>query len=190
MYQRPNRPAFVNPFQQQPIQYGSISAGAPQAGPLQPTAAQELTNMVKQRAMTGAVDKGAELAETGYRSFMNSALMNPAAAEAASTYGLGAKAALGSGSQAAMLAAQDAALGGSIAAAAPTATTAATTGAAGAGMGAGMAALGTAMPYIGAGLLAGKALGFFSKGGLVGPLSKASYASNGEKITADFYNKG
>jgi hypothetical protein len=42
---------------------------------------------------------------------------------------------------------------------------------AGAGMGAGMAALGTAVPYVGAGLLAGKALGLFNEGGMVGPLS-------------------
>jgi hypothetical protein len=40
----------------------------------------------------------------------------------------------------------------------------------GAGTG-GMAALGTAVPYIGAGLLAGKALGLFNEGGQVGPLS-------------------
>jgi len=44
-------------------------------------------------------------------------------------------------------------------------------GGAGAGMGAGMAALGTAVPYVGAGLLAGKALGLFNEGGMVGPLS-------------------
>jgi hypothetical protein len=37
--------------------------------------------------------------------------------------------------------------------------------------GAGMAALGTAVPYVGAGLLAGKALGLFNEGGMVGPLS-------------------
>ena len=37
--------------------------------------------------------------------------------------------------------------------------------------GGGMAAIGTAMPYVGAGLLAGKALGLFNQGGQVGPLS-------------------
>lgn len=45
---------------------------------------------------------------------------------------------------------------------------AAASGAAG-GMGAGMAALGTAMPWIGAGLVAGKALGLFADGGDVQP---------------------
>ena len=47
---------------------------------------------------------------------------------------------------------------------------------AGAGMGAGMAALGTAVPYVGAGLLAGKALGLFNQGGQVGPLSTQYHA--------------
>jgi len=45
----------------------------------------------------------------------------------------------------------------------------------GAGAGAGMAALGTAMPYVGAGLLAGKALGLFNEGGQVGPLNMQYY---------------
>lgn len=53
-------------------------------------------------------------------------------------------------------------------------TGAAGSGAAGAGM---MAGLGAAVPYIGAGLLAGKALGFFNDGGYVGPL----YAAQGNK---------
>lgn len=51
---------------------------------------------------------------------------------------------------------------------------------AGAGSGA-MASIGTAMPYVGAGLLAGKALGFFNEGGTVGPLS-TQYAADGDKI--------
>ena len=40
----------------------------------------------------------------------------------------------------------------------------------------GMAAIGTAVPYIGAGLLAGKALGLFNQGGQVGPLSTQYHA--------------
>ena len=54
-------------------------------------------------------------------------------------------------------------------------------GAGGAGL---MAGIGTAMPYIGAGLIAGKALGFFSQGGpvMAGPLSKIRYKSNGGKV--------
>lgn len=64
--------------------------------------------------------------------------------------------------------------------------TAAMSGAAGAGAG-GAAALGAAMPWVGAGLLAGKAFGLFSKGGSVdpsqltqdGPLYKAEGGDTG-----------
>jgi hypothetical protein len=45
-----------------------------------------------------------------------------------------------------------------------------------------MAGAGAAMPYLGAGLLAGKALGFFSQGGFVGPLAKVEYKSNGGEV--------
>ena len=58
-----------------------------------------------------------------------------------------------------------------------------------------MAGLGTAMPYIGMGLLAGKAFGLFSKGGpvyaqegqLVGPLAlrKIRYKQDGGKIEVE-----
>ena len=44
--------------------------------------------------------------------------------------------------------------------------------------GSAMAGLGTAVPYVGAGLLAGKALGLFNQGGQVGPLS-AQYHAEG-----------
>mgnify|MGYP000099375659 CR=1 FL=1 len=57
------------------------------------------------------------------------------------------------------------------------------------GMGAMMSGMGTAMPYVGMGLLAGKALGLFSQGGYVGPLSGVAYQSKGGKISASFYNK-
>lgn len=51
-----------------------------------------------------------------------------------------------------------------------------------AGMGgSAMAGIGTAMPYVGAGLLAGKALGFFNEGGTVGPLS-TQYAASGDRV--------
>jgi hypothetical protein len=59
-----------------------------------------------------------------------------------------------------------------------TAGTGAITGGAGAGA---MAGIGTAMPYVGAGILAGKALGFFNEGGQVGPLSP-QYASKGAGV--------
>jgi hypothetical protein len=65
---------------------------------------------------------------------------------------------------------------------------------AGAGSSAGlMAGLGTAMPYVGMGLLAGKALGFFNKGGLVGgPLckTKVSYKAKGGEVAEIEQNYG
>jgi hypothetical protein len=59
-----------------------------------------------------------------------------------------------------------------------------------AGMGgSAMAGVGTAMPYVGAGLLAGKALGFFNEGGTVGPLS-TQYAADGYQVPGSTeYNK-
>ena len=45
-----------------------------------------------------------------------------------------------------------------------------------------MAALGTAVPYVGAGLLAGKALGLFNQGGQVGPLSTQYHAEGGKPM--------
>lgn len=64
-------------------------------------------------------------------------------------------------------------------AAAPSAATAAgTTGA--------MAGLSAAIPYIGAGLIAGKAFGLFNKGGYVnGPLSKVRYKQHGGPIAEE-----
>lgn len=60
--------------------------------------------------------------------------------------------------------------------------------AAGGGLQAAMGAAGTAMPYVGIGLLGAKMLGLFSKGGYVGPLASIAYKSEGGKITANFYN--
>jgi len=57
--------------------------------------------------------------------------------------------------------------------------------AAGAGTGGAMAALGTAMPYVGMGLLAGKAFGLFSEGGEVTPpmsLKDAMNKAYGKKV--------
>ena len=70
---------------------------------------------------------------------------------------------------------------------------AAASGAAGAGGAGMMAGLGAAVPYVGMGLLAGKALGFFNNGGLVGgPLSatKVSYKAKGGEIATIEQNYG
>ena len=78
---------------------------------------------------------------------------------------------------------QAAGLATPVASAVTPAATAAGTGAATAG---GMAALGTAVPYIGAGLLAGKALWVFNKGGYVsGPLSMVRYKQSGGPINEE-----
>jgi hypothetical protein len=45
-----------------------------------------------------------------------------------------------------------------------------------------MGALGAAVPYIGMGLLAGKAFGLFSDGGYVGPLSSVKYKYGGGPV--------
>lgn len=74
-------------------------------------------------------------------------------------------------------------LAGSQAAAAGTT---AATGAAGAGM---MGAMGTAMPWLGAGLLGAKMLGLFSSGGLVGPLAGIKYKSNGGEVSDEYQVK-
>ena len=76
---------------------------------------------------------------------------------------------------------------GSSTAAAPAVASAAGQGAAGlasgAAAGGGMAALGAAVPYIGMGLLAGKAFGLFNRGGIVaGPLSGVKYKYSGGKV--------
>ena len=120
-----------------------------QAAPLAPQekgVVGQMGDMAKQRAMKGALDQG--------QSAIMGAIPSAGAANAAA---LAANpATMGMGGAEVALAGQ--AMGGAGAGA----------GLAGAG---GMAALGTAVPYVGAGLLAGKALGLFNEGGMVGPLS-------------------
>jgi len=86
------------------------------------------------------------------------------------------------GSQAAMLAAQNAGLEGAAGLTA-NALGAGTAGTAGAGA---MAGLGAAMPWIGAGLLGAKMFGLFSEGGLVGPLAGIKYKSMGGEVSDEF----
>lgn len=173
MYQRdPRKQQFIakSPFasQQPNVQTGfqQPQAMAPQQGMVG-----QFTDMAKQKAMTGALDKGTELAGQGATMAKNAIMSQiaPAAAPAATVGG--------------------APLTGALASSVTPAATGAATGAAAGGMGAGMAALGTAMPYIGAGLLAGKALGFFSQGGYVGPLASATYKSSGGKINNQYQMK-
>ena len=100
----------------------------------QPGMGQQMMDMAKQRAMSGALDAGQGAVASGIKSAL-----------------------------------------------APTVASGVESGAMlGAGTG-GMAALGTAVPYVGAGLLAGKALGLFNQGGQVGPLSTQYHAEGSKK---------
>lgn len=174
-----------------------------------PSAAKMMTDMVQQRAMTGAVDAGEtaviEGAKKGYGKLAGM-MATPAAPSAAQMSGLAelatasggglspgaAQAVLGSGQAAAPLVGQAAGmtgaqLAGTTGSALASGAGTAAAGAGGAGM---MAALGTAVPYIGAGLVAGKALGLFNKGGFVGPLSlesisKVKYKQHGGPVSEE-----
>jgi len=118
----------------------------------------QMGDMAKRRAMEGALDAGQEGIMKGIGS-----LAGPSAAQTAGLQAL-APAAGGLSPGASMAVMGNAGMAG-------------TTGAGLAGAG-GMAALGTAIPYVGAGFLAGKALGLFNQGGQVGPLS-AQYNAQG-----------
>jgi len=116
----------------------------------------QMANMAKQRAMSGALDAG----QKGITEGITSALAPSAGAANAAALAAN-PATMGMGGAEVALAGQT--LAPSVAG------------------GAGMAALGTAVPYIGAGLLAGKALGLFNEGGMVGPLS-TQYHADGYQV--------
>ena len=174
MYQRDQNKKKIGqstPYGYQPPQ--KTFQAQPVSAQPQANLGSQLTQMGAGMAMNKGMEAGIEAAtpyvKSGATQLMSALTPSAAAAAPAATVG-------------------GAPLTGALASSvAPAATTAATTGAATAGMGAGMAALGTAVPYIGAGLLAGKALGLFSEGGKV-------YAAEGEKVKmtpeqrASFYN--
>lgn len=172
MYQpNPNRrgPMGVMPADEtqalrpQPVQPASIRQD--------PTA----MDMMKQQAMSKVAQKGVEKGmETAAGMYEGSALQGGVNSLLAPLMGGGAAA--GTGSAAAGGAANAAAAGAAGAGAAGTA-------AAGAGLSGLMTAAGTAMPWLGAGLLGAKMLGLFSKGGLVGPLAGCKYKSNGGEVS-------
>lgn len=172
----------------------------PRQGPLyrpqpQPRAPQEkgiagqVMDTVTNKAVTKGVGYGEEKLTEGLSSMMAPSLTAPSTAQmttmsqmagmpSAAGAGLSpgaAQAVLGSGSSAAPLVAQAAGqTAGQLAATTGSQlATGAATNAAAAGAGTGlMATLGTAVPYIGAAMLAGKAFGLFNKGGYVnGPLA-------------------
>jgi hypothetical protein len=147
------------------IDYGkeALGFGTPTPGPLATPSATQMTALQSAAPMASApvapaatmgLSPGAAQAVLG-----SGSAAAPAVANAAGMTGTQL-----AGTTAAQLAGTGAATGAAGAAGA---------GAAGAGLAGGgaMAALGTAMPWIGAGLLAGKAFGLFNEGGMVGPLS-------------------
>ena len=148
----------------------------PQSMPTAPQAAQHapmspedpnFVDMVKQQAMGKlagkGVDKGMEMAapmmENAWAA-MKAPFMNSTAATGAMNAGV------------------DAGIANMM-----TGATGAATAGAGTGM---MAGLGTAMPWLGAGMLGAKMLGLFSEGGLVGPLAGIKYKSNGGEISDEY----
>ena len=153
--------------------------------PQEKSAAQQMTDMAANRAMTKGLDYGEEKITEGVSSMLAPSVAAPSATQMTSMTNMAgqglspgaAQAIMGSGSSAAPLVAEAsgmagaelAKMGGAELAKQATAN-AVTSGAATGGMGAAMGALGTAVPYIGAAMLAGKAFGLFNKGGHVGPL--------------------
>jgi len=172
---------------------------APQHGPLgpqQPSLSKEASDMVKNKAMNSAVDKGSNMAMDSAKPYMQgvknafnpmgAAGAGPVAGQAATNAALanagmtgGAEIALAGQTLAPSLAATGVGTGVATGVGTGVATGVGTGVATGVGAGAGMAALGTAVPYIGAAMLAGKALGWFNEGGQVGPLNPQYRMSGG-----------
>lgn len=121
-----------------------------------PGAAEQFGNMAKQRAMEKTLDFGTDKVM---------GMFNPAPAAAAAPSQAAINAAATKSSTAAPLMQSVMGQAGT-----------------GAAAGAGMTGLTAAMPYLGAGLLAGKAFGLFNSGGMVGPLAKIEYKSKGGDV--------
>jgi len=130
--------------------------------PQEKSAAQQMTDMVANKAMSETVDYGATK--------LNESVIQPGLEKASAMFAPAATApTMSSVATPLMQAGVDAGLSNALAGQTVASGTAAGTGAAAAGTGA-LTALGTAVPYIGAAMLAGKAFGLFNKGGYVGPL--------------------
>lgn len=124
--------------------------------PREKSAAQQMTDMVANKAMSETVDYGATK--------LNEGVIQPGLEKASAMFAPAATApTMSSVATPLMTAGVDAGLANAVAGQTIAGTGAATGG---------MAALGTAVPYIGAAMLAGKAFGLFNKGGYVnGPLA-------------------
>ena len=144
---------------------------------------EQMGDMAKDEAMSQGKDMAMEASKPYMQGIKNA--FNPMGSA-------GAGAVAGQAATNAALASTPATMGMAGAELGALASTGAGAGAAGAaGAGAGMAALGTAVPYIGAAMLADKALGLgimdslFSEGGKVGPLSPQYKAEGGNTMSQE-----
>jgi len=159
---------------QQGFQGRGIPAPAPIAPPReQPSIASQFATQAMNRGIDTAVEGGAGLAKKYGTPLLEKGIAAMTPAAAAPTQAAIAANAASTGTAPALM---QSVMG------APAA--AGTAGAAGAG---GMAALGTAVPYIGAGLVAGKALGLFSEGS-DGPVGFNPYLSEAIKRKKNDFN--
>jgi hypothetical protein len=165
---------IASPNEEKKMQMARYQAQVAPLAPPKPGIAEEFGGMVKKRAMESALNTGQKMVTSGIKPYTQGVenFFNPAgSAGAGSVAGQAAtNAAL---ANAGMTGGAEIALAGQSLAPSLAAT--------GAG-GAGMATLATAVPYVGAGLLAGKALGLFNEGGMVGPLGTQYKAGGGYSI--------
>ena len=170
MYQRKDKRGVAPLGQPQQVVQ---TAQTPQHAVIQedPSALDMAKQMAVGKVAGAGLEKGMEMAApladkamTGIQSGIHSALTPALGAEATATGAMAAHPLMGA-----------AGTGGATAA-----------GALGGGA---MGAMSAAMPWLGAGLLGGKLLGFFSKGGLVGPLAGIKYKSNGGEVSDEYQVK-
>jgi len=162
---------LASPNEKEKMQMRQYQAQPAPLAEQKPGFVEEFGNMAKKRAMEGALNKGQNfLTEGGAKPYMQGITnaINPMGSAGAGAVAGQAATNAAMSSTPALMGMGGAQLGAGAA-----------TGAAGMG---GMAALGTAVPYVGAGLLAGKALGLFNEGGQVGPLSTQYKAGGGYSI--------
>jgi len=162
---------LASPNEKEKMQMRQYQAQPAPLAEQKPGFVEEFGNMAKKRAMEGALNKGQNfLTEGGAKPYMQGITnaINPMGSAGAGAVAGQAATNAAMSSTPALMGMGGAQLGAGAA-----------TGAAGMG---GMAALGTAVPYVGAGLLAGKALGLFNEGGMVGPLSTQYKAGGGYSI--------
>ena len=184
-------PLAANPFQNEVPVSQMNRTPPPVDTTVEKGLGQQATEMVANQAINKGTEKGfGYLKDNVYPSVKE--MFVPAATQAVPVASSIAPAVSGAGAGLAGTA-KDFALANAVAGSAPATTATVGTSAAGAG---GMAALGAAIPYIGIGLLAGKAFGLFNKGGPVyaqegmpiGPLAtrKIRYKREGGEVKEEF----